>query len=138
VGGAVVLVQRILERGLRPDGGDPRVRAVARAIRETGGLVSIEWLAGRVAMSRRHLERRFLDEVGLAPKRLARITRFQKALLVLDLAEPRRRGAVTAAACGYADQSHFIREFQQLAGCSPSKHVLHRGALTGFFVGSGG
>jgi hypothetical protein len=55
---------------------------------------------------------------------------------VLEEVDPRRRGAITAATCGYADQSHFIREFRQLAGCSPAEHLLKHGEMTGFFVRS--
>ena len=92
-------------------------------------------MLGAVAlMTRRHLERRFLSTFGIGPKRLARIARFQRALRVLDQADPRRRGTITAAACGYADQSHFIREFRALAGCSPAEHLVARAELTGFFV----
>lgn len=131
---AVALVQRSLEAGIGVGRADPRVRFVTAAILRAGGTVAIDGLAERVSMSRRHLERRFLDTVGISPKRLARITRFQRALRVLEQADPRRRGTITAAACGYADQSHFIREFRQLAGCSPAEHLLAQGELTGFFV----
>jgi AraC-like DNA-binding protein len=132
---ALPLVARALESCLRPATSiDPRLRFVSDRIRDAGGLVSIDALAERISMSRRHLERRFLETVGISPKRLARITRFQNALRVLEAANPRQRGTVTATTCGYADQSHFIREFRELAGCSPTEHVLRRGELTGFFV----
>ncbi|HJR60420.1 MAG TPA: helix-turn-helix transcriptional regulator [Vicinamibacterales bacterium] len=131
---AVALVERALERCLRAERVDARVRLATKAILDAQGAVSIDGLAEQVSMSRRHLERRFLDAVGISPKRLARITRFQRALRVLEASDPRRRGTVTAAACGYADQSHFIREFRQLAGCSPAEHLLTQGELTGFFV----
>jgi AraC-like DNA-binding protein len=55
---------------------------------------------------------------------------------MLEAAPPRRRGTETAAGCGYSDQSHFIREFNELAGCSPSEHLLQRGLLTGLFIAS--
>ena len=91
-------------------------------------------IAVGLAMTRRHLERRFMDSVGISPKRLARITRFQRALRVLEASESKRTGAITAAMCGYADQPHFIREFRELAGCSPGEHLLRQGEITGFFV----
>jgi AraC-like DNA-binding protein len=133
---AVPLVQSVLEKWIEQRAADWRVQAVTRRIVDSGGAVSIDRLAEDLSLTRRHLERLFVDAVGLPPKRLARITRFQRALRMLEQAEPRQRGVVTAAACGYADQSHFIREFRQLAGCSPSEHLLHHGEMTGFFIHS--
>jgi AraC-like DNA-binding protein len=131
---AVPLVQRVLERRIADLRFDRRVEVATRTIIDADGAVSIDALAESVALTRRHLERLFLDAVGLPPKRLARIARFQKAVRMLAESEPRGRGAVTAAHCGYADQAHFIRDFRQLAGCSPSEHVLKHGELTRFFV----
>jgi AraC-like DNA-binding protein len=128
-------VQRVLVRLIQPGRLDVRVRAAVSTIERTGGLVTVDALARAVNMTSRHLERRFLQDVGTTPKRLARITRFQQALRLLQQPDdPARGGADTAAACGYADQSHFIRDFRRLAGCSPSQHLLQRGQLTGFFI----
>lgn len=127
-------VQRVLSQWLQPAWIDERVRYAAEAIDRTRGRVSIDRLARMTGMSRRHLERRFLVTIGVGPKRLARIARFQHALQILQHADGARRSVATAAECGYADQSHFIRDFRQLAGCSPTEHLLHRGELTGFFI----
>jgi AraC-like DNA-binding protein len=112
---------------------DPRLRAVVDVIARKGGLVTVDALARVACMTRRHLERRFLAEVGVSPKRLARITRFQRALSVLDELDVPDRGTRTAVECGYADQAHFIRDFSSLAGCPPGEYLLRRGELTGFF-----
>jgi AraC-like DNA-binding protein len=127
-------VQRVLVRWLQPGRLDARVRFAVETIERTRGLISVEALAHAGNMTRRHLERRFLEDVGTTPKRLARITRFQHALRILNRLDSRNPGVETAARCGYSDQSHFIREFRQLAGCSPSEHLLHRARITGFFV----
>jgi AraC-like DNA-binding protein len=120
---------------LEPDRIDQRITHVVRAIDGRHGRVSIDRLAANTGMTRRHLERQFLRQVGVSPKRLARIARFQRALRVLeDPDDPGPRGAVTAAACGYADQAHFVRDFRDLAGCPPTEHLLSRGLLTGFFT----
>jgi AraC-like DNA-binding protein len=55
-------------------------------------------------------------------------------LTLLERSDSTQRGAVTAAACGYADQAHFIRDFKALAGCAPTEHLLRQAVLTGFFV----
>jgi AraC-like DNA-binding protein len=130
---AAARVQQLLVRVMRPDRIDARVRVAADEITARNGLVSVEAVADWVGVTRRHLERRFLDTVGVSPKRLARIARFQNALRMMEFGES-AHGAQTAAACGYADQSHLIREFRDLAGCSPSAHLLREAELNGFFI----
>jgi AraC-like DNA-binding protein len=71
--------------------------------------------------------------VGISAKRLARITRFQRALRLFEQLDSPQRGTHTAAECGYADQAHFIRDFSEFAGCAPGAHLLRRAELNGFF-----
>jgi AraC-like DNA-binding protein len=133
-GTAMVLVQQVLRRWMNGSRVDPRVGAAVAAIGRTQGRVSIDRLAEAAGLTCRHLERRFLVAVGVTPKRLARIARFQRALRMLERQGSPRPGTETAAACGYADQSHFIRDFRKLAGCSPGEHLLRQGQMTGFFI----
>jgi len=113
---------------------DDRVRYATETISMRRGRVSVDGLARSVGLTRRHLERLFQVQVGLSPKRLARIARFQQALRCLESSDSPGAGALTAAACGYADQAHFIRDFRDLAGCAPTEHLMRRGVLTGFFT----
>ena len=133
---AAVAFQQCLARQVDARRIDPHVRAAVDLIQRERGLVTVDALARRVGLTARHLERRFNHVVGISPKRLARITRFQRALRLLDARDSPQRGAHTAAACGYADQAHFIRDFRALAGCSPGAHMMRRAELNGFF-GSG-
>ena len=113
---------------------DVRIRQVIKAIGTARGQASVDALARGAGMTRRHLERRFQEVVGISPKRLSRITRFQFALSLLDRMDGSERGIRTATECGYADQAHFIRDFRDLAGCPPGEHLLRRCELTGFFT----
>ena len=113
---------------------DARVQRAVDRIDATRGCVTMDDVAASAGMTRRHLERRFRETVGLSPKRLARIARFQHAIATLEEAEGPGRGVRTAVACGYADQAHFIRDFTMLAGCAPGEHLLRRGEMTGFFT----
>jgi AraC-like DNA-binding protein len=133
----VTRVQQELLQWLASENVDPRIRSAVQTIDRQQGLVSIDDLAASVSMTRRHLERKFLKAVGITPKRLARITRFQHALRILEGSDTAPRGTRTAATCGYADQAHFIRDFRELAGCPPGEHLLRQFELTGFFYDSG-
>jgi AraC-like DNA-binding protein len=65
--------------------------------------------------------RRFEQAVGLTPKRYARVLRLGVLLPTLVRCGP-RDWAQVAAGAGYADQSHLIREFRQLAGIAPGAY----------------
>jgi transcriptional regulator GlxA family with amidase domain len=84
----------------------------------TGGRARVESVADHVGWSRRHLAARFQGEFGLAPKRLARVARFQRARALIDARLPL---AIAAAEAGYADQSHLNRDWRALAGRTPTQ-----------------
>ena len=90
----------------------------ARMIGAQGGQVRIGDLAGKLNVTRRHLERQCRRDLGISPKMLARITRFRRAAAMLAQGRV-RSGADLAAAGGYVDQAHLIREFQEFAGTTP-------------------
>jgi AraC-like DNA-binding protein len=84
----------------------------------THGRAPIGWICDRLGRSRRHLAARFREQVGLTPKTVARIMRFDRAVALVgrgdvDLAE-------VAFECGYFDQAHLNRDFREFAGSSPS------------------
>ena len=134
---AAHLVQRALETGIEDSRVDRREKAADVYIGSMRGGVTVDDIARRVGLTARHLERRFKQTVGVSPKRLARITRFQRALRVLETLDSPQRGTETAALCGYADQAHFIRDFREMAGCPPGAHLMRQAELNGFFSGGG-
>jgi len=93
------------------------------------GSVPIEKLAHLAGLSVRQFERRFIDEIGLAPKLFARATRFQMALDASSRFAPSRSGLEIAHEYGYFDQAHMIRDFHALGGSSPSQIEKNIGDL---------
>jgi AraC-like DNA-binding protein len=88
-------------------------------LRRTGGRVSIGELAAELGWSHRRLIARFREQIGLAPKTVARVLRFDRA--VAALGSPTSRGlAEIAFDCGYFDQAHLNRDFRELAGTTPT------------------
>jgi AraC-like DNA-binding protein len=88
----------------------------------TSGAVPIGELSSELGWSRKRLVASFRDEVGLPPKTVGRVLRFQRATRVLD-ADRSPDWAKLAFDCGYYDQSHLIRDFNEFAGASPTEYV---------------
>ena len=84
---------------------------------ESRGTGSVAALAARLSWSRKHLAARFREEVGLTPKAVARIARFNFAM---SLSASGHTWADVAAESGYADQAHLVHEFAELAGETPT------------------
>jgi AraC-like DNA-binding protein len=116
----------VLERFLiaRADAGPRPTPAVAWALRrlwETEGRERVDSLAAELGCSRRYLHARFREQVGLAPKTVARLIRFGAVRRRIERAPA--RWADIAYDCGYADQSHLSRDFRELAGTTPGEFV---------------
>ena len=90
----------------------------ARLIASRGGHLKIGDLADTLGVTRRQLERQCRRDLGVRPKMLARILRFRRAASLIARGQA-RSGADLAAAGGYVDQAHLIREFQEFAGTTP-------------------
>ncbi len=97
------------------DGGGARSDPVGRG---HGGLGTVAELAERVGLSVRQLERQFRDQVGMSPKSLSRLTRFEAAQHRIFETEALSFTRL-AHELGYADQAHFTREFRAFAAQSP-------------------
>lgn len=115
-------VQGVLLDRLASTSGKDRIPAdLARAwsrLAASQGTARITDLAAELGWSRRHLVTRFTAEFGLAPKRAARLFRFQHARSLVTRGVPL---ADTAARSGFADQAHLTREWRSLAGQSPTR-----------------
>lgn len=74
--------------------------------------------AAACGVSARHVARLFRRHLGLAPRTLRSIARFQRALDAMAAAPDGNLGAI-AAACGYADQAHLVRDVRRYAGGPP-------------------
>jgi transcriptional regulator GlxA family with amidase domain len=93
------------------------LREAIASILQNGGQISVDRVAHDLGMSGRQLERRFMSDVGLGPKLLCRILRFQQVFRAVERSDV--NWAKIAVECGYFDQAHLIRDFRQFAGQSP-------------------
>jgi AraC-like DNA-binding protein len=85
----------------------------------THGRCRVEAMAAEVQLSPRQLRSLMVAELGVSPKELLRLFRFDR--LIAGLIAGEMTLVEVAADVGYADQSHLTREFRQMAGCSPTQ-----------------
>ncbi|MDF2837692.1 MAG: hypothetical protein K0Q63_3332 [Paenibacillus sp.] len=93
---------------------------------DAGGILTPSGLADKLSFSERHLRRSFERELGIAPKAMLGIIRFQSLLGELA-ASGQSTGAShseLAARYGFYDQSHFIATFKRYYGMTPKQALI--------------
>lgn len=96
----------------------PGVMWAARRIEESSGMIDVGELVRTLGYSHKHTLRLFREHVGLTPKVLARLVRFER-LREAIIQQGRGHLAELAARFGYADQAHLGREVRHFAGVAP-------------------
>jgi len=99
---------------------DGLVKSLTDAILSTGGSISIKSVLEDTPSKRRQLERMFLKEVGISPKQFSKVVRLQAALKLL-LEKSSSSNTRIAYGANYYDQSHFIKDFKEFTGVSPTE-----------------
>jgi AraC-like DNA-binding protein len=103
----------------------PRQRAPQRSLARVRDLIEDRYeetltlgeLAQHAGLSQEHLVRAFSRAFGLPPHTYLMTVRVTRARAMLARGRP---GAEVAAACGFCDQSHMVRQFRQQMGTIPS------------------
>jgi AraC-like DNA-binding protein len=124
-----LLDQLIIKRLTRTQ--DQEIEAVAwawRQLRASQGTQAIGLLAEEAGCNHKQFIAQFREQLGLPPKTLARLLRFEHAV------ENIKRGGAPdwpalARECGYHDQAHFNKDFRRFAGVTPGE--FHRRMLPG-------
>jgi AraC-like DNA-binding protein len=95
----------------------PEVEEAWSMIMASGGQINIRDVTAATGWSVNRLRARFEAQIGLTPKRAARLIRFERARL--SLADG-MSAIDTAISCGFADQSHLHHEIRSFAGTTPA------------------
>lgn len=94
-------------------------------------IITVKQMAEKMKVSQKHLITLFDRQVGLTPKALLRIYRFQKVIMQLE-----KDGKVdwmqVVTDCGYYDQAHFIRDFYTFSGIRPGIYPHHKGEYVNY------
>lgn len=100
----------------------PLGSVIATMIRRLGEKMTSGEMARAAGTSVRGLERAFGRDYGLSPRQYLRRLRMQTACQLL--VSTRSPLAQVADRCGFADQSHFNRDFKRMTGMTPRSYRL--------------
>lgn len=132
----VAIIEGILLNSIKAQtSSEGLVEAVKEHIVQNDGVVSIYKTAREFGVSQRQLERYFRQLVGVSPKFYSRIIRFQSIVAANQF----QRGddlCELALKFGYYDQPHFIREFSEFAGKSPTGFIRENNPMAQAFIGA--
>lgn len=103
-------------------------------IRKSKGQISSNQLEKFTGYSQRHIERLFLDSVGISPKHFANILKLHNFLQQLKNKKSNTNLIELDYQVGYSDQSHLIKEFKKITGFTPTSYQNNVNKLAINFV----
>jgi AraC-like DNA-binding protein len=117
--------QYLLKGAVRPLKRHPAVAVALGAFGETPSPASIAEITQRSGLCHRRFIELFRQEVGLTPKLYCRVQRFQQVIRFLSTRDEVDWSEL-ALDCGYYDQAHFINDFKEFSGISPTAYLQKR------------
>ena len=96
-----------------------KIRTGIHMILASEGRITVKALREQLHMTERTLQRQFTEYIGISPKQFINVIRFSLSLNHLS-GEAYARLTEIVYEYGYADQSHFIRDFKRFTGKKPS------------------
>lgn len=111
-------LERLLTLAFQPLSPDAAVDFALQVFHHRPDRNSVAAVTDRTGLSARRFIQRFKSSVGLSPKQYCRILRFQSALTCARTADV--DWTRIALDCGYFDQAHFIHDFRDFSGITPT------------------
>ena len=93
---------------------------VIETIRAHKGQIKVEVLASKNFTTVRQLERSFKQHIGISPKQLINLIRYQNAMSAFQERKPKESILSIAFDYGYYDHAHLTNEFKRYNGVTPA------------------
>ena len=99
----------------------------------TKGMISVRNICSHIGIGQRHLERIFSEYIGLSPKRMADVVRYQNVWQDLFYAGTHNFNDIVYD-YGYSDQSHLVNDFEKHHGRTPLEALRYaRNKMSDFY-----
>jgi transcriptional regulator GlxA family with amidase domain len=104
-------------------------------MKQTSKANNVSALSRHTGLSMRCLQRLFMEHIGVPPKRLSNILRFQKSEKLLKRSD--EPYTTIAYQRGYDDQAHFVREFKTFSADTPAAYRMKNNAINLSYLSNG-
>jgi AraC-like DNA-binding protein len=121
-----LLLDAFVARAPRDFAHHPAVALALNCFERAPHRATVAAIARRAEISPKKFIRLFSEQVGMTPKLYLRVARFERVVTELHAKQQIGWGDVVAQN-GFYDQSHFIRDFRQFSGLSPTQWLKQRG-----------
>lgn len=118
----ILLIENFLLRRLSIPNDFSLAQEAVNIIAGENGQIAVNEVASKLDISKRQLERTFLRNVGISPKKFGRIVRLNTSIKHFERATSLTTLTYEA---GYFDPSHLIRDFREFTGLSPKAFFRH-------------
>jgi AraC-like DNA-binding protein len=98
------------------------IEKIASLILKNPQAFNLEKTASQACLSYRQFEKRFVRQIGIAPKYFSRICRFYQAYELKEY-DPSLSWFSIAIKTGYSDYQHLVKDFKQFAGTPPNTFI---------------
>jgi AraC-like DNA-binding protein len=105
---------------------NPYVSYFIENIQKSPQMITLVELIKNIGYSNKHFINIFKKNVGTTPKHFSRIKRFQNIVSLLEQ-KNKISWSQLAIEAGYYDQAHFINEFKNFSGLSPTHYDKVKG-----------
>ena len=120
IGERIAAAERFLLRRLGRRREQTAVMNAVYAILRAKGNIAAPEIAGYAAVGERQLQRLFAEHIGLPPKRIALLVRYQNLWQEI-LSNPHFNVQDAVERYGYADQPHLLAEFRRFHSMNPTE-----------------
>jgi AraC-like DNA-binding protein len=110
------------------------IQASLELINKNMGLVSVNQLVKYTGYTAKHIERKFVESIGLNPKMFCSIVRLHGFLKFTKEKSSNETITLLAYEAGYSDQSHLVKDFCKYTGMTPGEYINKTTKLTVNFI----
>ncbi|MBE9098249.1 AraC family transcriptional regulator [Vacuolonema iberomarrocanum] len=114
----ILLIEQFLLSRLSIHNDFSITREAVNILTKANGQLTVSEVANELNISKRQLERIFLRNIGISPKKFGRIIRFNTTIKCFEEVESLTKLTYKA---GYFDLSHLIHDFREFTGLSPKE-----------------